>query len=119
VISNADGAKQSFYSMSVDGLLPKFFSDLHATNRTPYKTNLLLWYSLVYLGFPVSDLGHMVSIGTLFAFSLVCIGVIVMRKPRCRKRFQSAFCSCIPYCRCYYLSNFDGWHLLKVGRLAI
>jgi amino acid transporter len=41
--------KQSFYSMSVDGLLPKFFSDLHATNRTPYKTNLLLWYSLVYL----------------------------------------------------------------------
>jgi amino acid transporter len=35
--------------MSVDGLLPKFFSDLHATNRTPYKTNLLLWYSLVYL----------------------------------------------------------------------
>jgi APA family basic amino acid/polyamine antiporter len=29
-----------FYSMSVDGLLPKFFSDLHATNRTPYKTNL-------------------------------------------------------------------------------
>jgi APA family basic amino acid/polyamine antiporter len=48
-VSNADGAKQSFYSMSVDGLLPKFFSDLHATNRTPYKTNLLLWYSLVYL----------------------------------------------------------------------
>jgi APA family basic amino acid/polyamine antiporter len=42
-VSNADGAKQSFYSMSVDGLLPKF-SDLHATNRTPYKTNLLLWY---------------------------------------------------------------------------
>jgi APA family basic amino acid/polyamine antiporter len=80
-VSNADGAKQSFYSMSVDGLLPKFFSDLHATNRTPYKTNLLLWYSFIFAGFvPVSDLGHMVSIGTLFAFSLVCIGVIVMRK---------------------------------------
>jgi APA family basic amino acid/polyamine antiporter len=64
--------------MSVDGLLPKFFSDLHATNRTPYKTNLLLWYSLVYLRalFRVRPWSH--SIGTLFA--LVCIGVIVMRK---------------------------------------
>jgi amino acid transporter len=106
--------------MSVDGLLPKFFSDLHATNRTPYKTNLLLWYSLVYLGFPVSDLGHMVSIGTLFAFSLVCIGVIVMRKLiQMQKEVSECLLFLYSYCRCYYLSNFDGWHLLKVGRLAI
>jgi APA family basic amino acid/polyamine antiporter len=79
--------------MSVDGLLPKFFSDLHATNRTPYKTNLLLWYSLVYLRalFLCQTLVTW-FIGTLFAFSLVCIGVIVMRKLiQSRKRFQSAF----------------------------
>jgi APA family basic amino acid/polyamine antiporter len=47
--------------MSVDGLLPKFFGDLHATNRTPYKTNLLLWYSLVYCGLCSDGPGHMVE----------------------------------------------------------
>src|SRR5690606_4865632 len=63
-------------------LLPKFFSDLHPKNRTPWKTNIVFMvFVSIFAGFvPISDLGHMVSIGTLFAFSLVCIGVIVMRK---------------------------------------
>ena len=76
------GQSRVFYSMSSDGLLPKFFSELHVKNRTPWKTNLVFMvFVSIFAGFvPVSDLGHMVSIGTLFAFSLVCIGVIVMRK---------------------------------------
>lgn len=76
------GQSRVFYSMSTDGLLPKFFSDLHLKNRTPWKTNIVFMiFVSVFAGFvPVSDLGHMVSIGTLFAFCLVCIGVIVMRK---------------------------------------
>jgi APA family basic amino acid/polyamine antiporter len=76
------GQSRVFYSMSVDGLLPKLFSDLHKKSQTPWKTNLIFMvFVSLFAGFvPVSDLGHMVSIGTLFAFSLVCIGVIVMRK---------------------------------------
>lgn len=76
------GQSRVFYSMSKDGLLPKVFSDLHAKNRTPWKTNIFfMFFVSIFAGFvPISDLGHMVSIGTLFAFSLVCIGVIVMRK---------------------------------------
>jgi APA family basic amino acid/polyamine antiporter len=72
----------------------------------------------IFAGFvPVSDLGHMVSIGTLFAFSLVCIGVIVMRKLiQMQKEVSECLCSCIPYCRCYYLSNFDGWLTIESWR---
>lgn len=76
------GQSRVFYSMSVDGLLPKFFSDVHQKTSTPWKTNIVFMiFVSLFAGFvPVSDLGHMVSIGTLFAFALVCIGVIVMRK---------------------------------------
>jgi APA family basic amino acid/polyamine antiporter len=96
------------------------FSDLHATNRTPYKTNLLFYYSLVYLGFVPCQTHHMVSIGTLFAFSLVCIGVIVMRKTNpdaergSRVPFVPVFLIGVIIC----LILMAGY-LLKVGRLAI
>jgi len=76
------GQSRVFYSMSIDGLLPKTFSDLHKKNKTPWKTNLIFMvFVSIFAGFvPVSDLGHMVSIGTLFAFALVCVGVMMMRK---------------------------------------
>lgn len=94
------GQSRVFYSMSVDGLLPKFFSTLHAKNRTPWKTNLIFMvFVSLFAGFvPVSDLGHMVSIGTLFAFSLVCIGVIVMRKthPEVKRGFRVPFVPVLP-----------------------
>ena len=94
------GQSRVFYSMSVDGLLPKFFSTLHTKNRTPYKTNLLFMvFVSLFAGFvPVSDLGHMVSIGTLFAFTLVCIGVIVMRKsnPDAVRGFRVPFVPLFP-----------------------
>jgi APA family basic amino acid/polyamine antiporter len=94
------GQSRVFYSMSIDGLLPKMFSDLHKKNRTPYKTNLIfMLFVSLFAGFvPVSDLGHMVSIGTLFAFALVCIGVIVMRKtnPDAVRGFRAPFVPVLP-----------------------
>ena len=76
------GQSRVFYSMGKDGLLPKLFSDVHPKFKTPYKANLIL---LVFVGaiaalVPIDVVGEMTSIGTLFAFILVCIGVIVLRK---------------------------------------
>ncbi len=94
------GQSRVFYSMSTDGLLPRFFSDIHKKNRTPWKTNLVFMvFVSIFAGFvPVSDLGHMVSIGTLFAFALVCIGVIVMRKkhPEIKRGFRAPLVPLIP-----------------------
>ncbi|QNL52153.1 amino acid permease [Olivibacter sp. SDN3] len=93
------GQSRVFYTMSKDGLLPKFFSDL-SKNQTPWKTNLLFMvFVSVFAGFvPVSDLGHMVSIGTLFAFSLVCIGIIILRKkePNLERPFRTPFVPTVP-----------------------
>ena len=76
------GQSRVFYTMSTDGLLPKMFSDLHPKFRTPYKSNLILF---VFVGafaafIPGSVAGDLTSIGTLFAFVLVCVGVWVMRR---------------------------------------
>lgn len=94
------GQSRVFYTMSKDGLLPKFFSNIHPKFRTPWKTNLFfLVFVSLFAGFvPVSDLGHMVSIGTLFAFVLVCIGVMVMRKarPDIPRPFRTPFVPFVP-----------------------
>jgi APA family basic amino acid/polyamine antiporter len=94
------GQSRVFYSMSKDGLLPKVFSELHPKNQTPYKTNLMFMvFVSVFAGFvPVSDLGHMVSIGTLFAFSLVCIGVLILRKtdPGLERPFRTPWVPVVP-----------------------
>ncbi len=76
------GQSRVFYSMSRDGLLPKLFSDVHPKFRTPWRSNLLF---MVFVGLfaafaPIQIVGEMTSIGTLFAFVLVCIGIIVMRR---------------------------------------
>lgn len=75
------GQSRIFYSMSRDGLLPKLFSDIHPKWRTPWRSNILfMLFVSVFAGFfPISKLGHMTSIGTLFAFVIVCAGVLVLR----------------------------------------
>ncbi|WP_312356363.1 amino acid permease [Empedobacter sp.] len=94
------GQSRVFYSMSNDGLLPSFFSDVHKKFRTPWKTNVFfLVFVSIFAGFvPIKDLGHMVSIGTLFAFTLVCIGIIVMRKkmPNAERKFKVPFVPFVP-----------------------
>ena len=68
--------------MSNDGLLPKVFSVLHPKFRTPYKSNLILFVFVGAFGsfVPGNVTGDLTSIGTLFAFVLVCLGVWIMRR---------------------------------------
>jgi basic amino acid/polyamine antiporter, APA family len=78
------GQSRVFYSMSRDGLVPKVFSELHPTYRTPYKSNMLFFVlTAAFAGFVPGDIvGEMTSIGTLFAFMLVCAGVWLLRVRR-------------------------------------
>jgi basic amino acid/polyamine antiporter, APA family len=78
------GQSRVFYSMSRDGLIPAMFSDVHPKFRTPYKNNILFFgvTGLFAAFIPEDIVGEMTSIGTLFAFILVCIGVWIMRKRR-------------------------------------
>jgi APA family basic amino acid/polyamine antiporter len=78
------GQSRVFYSMSRDGLVPKVFSDVHRRFKTPYKSNLLFFvFTALFAAFLPDDIvGEMTSIGTLFAFILVCIGVWIMRVRR-------------------------------------
>jgi len=94
------GQSRVFYSMSKDGLLPKMFSDLHPKFKTPYKANLVI---LVIVGLfaafiPGDVVGDMTSIGTLFAFMLVCIAVIILRKtdPDLPRQFRTPWVPLIP-----------------------
>jgi len=94
------GQSRVFYSMGKDGLLPKAFSDLHPKYKTPYKANLAI---LVIVGafaafVPGDIVGDMTSIGTLFAFSLVCISVIILRKkePNMVREFKTPFVPLVP-----------------------
>lgn len=94
------GQSRVFYSMSKDGLVPPAFSELHPTHKTPYKANLIF---LVFVGLfaafvPGDIVGDMTSIGTLFAFTLVCIGVIIMRKtnPNLPRPFRTPLVPLIP-----------------------
>ena len=85
------GQSRVFYSMSRDGLVPKVFSDVHPVHRTPYKSNWLFFvFTSLFAAFiPDTVVGDMTSIGTLFAFILVCIGVWIMRvrRPDIRRGF--------------------------------
>ena len=78
------GQSRVFYSMSRDGLVPKVFSEVHPKYQTPWKSNMLFFVlTSLFAGFIPDDIvGEMTSIGTLFAFILVCIGVWIMRNRR-------------------------------------
>lgn len=94
------GQSRVFYTMSTDGLLPKFFSELHAKFRTPYKCNLLfLVFVSLFAGFvPVRVVGELVSMGTLFAFVLVCLGVLILRyqDPYRKRPFKTPLVPFVP-----------------------
>jgi basic amino acid/polyamine antiporter, APA family len=78
------GQSRVFYSMSRDGLVPPVFSEVHPKYKTPYKSNMLFFVLTgVFAAFIPGDIvGEMTSIGTLFAFMLVCAGVWIMRVKR-------------------------------------
>jgi basic amino acid/polyamine antiporter, APA family len=78
------GQSRVFFAMSKDGLVPPVFSAVHPTYRTPYKSQMLFFvFTALFAAFvPDSIVGEMTSIGTLFAFMLVCLGVWIMRVRR-------------------------------------
>jgi APA family basic amino acid/polyamine antiporter len=78
------GQSRVFYAMSHDGLVPPIFSDIHPRYRTPWKSNILFFVFTSAFGafIPGDVVGEMTSIGTLFAFMLVCAGVWVIRRRR-------------------------------------
>lgn len=94
------GQSRVFYSMSKDGLLPPVFSHVHPVFRTPAKSNLLfmILVSAFAAFIPGHVVGEMTSIGTLFAFILVCIGVMVMRSkmPDAPRAFRTPLVPVVP-----------------------
>ena len=86
------GQSRVFYSMSHDGLVPALFADLHPKYKSPYKSNFLfLGFVGLFAAFvPGEVAGDMTSIGTLFAFILVSIGVWIMRvrQPKIPRPFR-------------------------------
>jgi APA family basic amino acid/polyamine antiporter len=94
------GQSRVFYAMGKDGLLPKMFSDLHSKFKTPYKANVAILIIVgAFAAFVPGDIvGDMTSIGTLFAFVLVCISVIILRKtePNMKREFRTPWVPFVP-----------------------
>jgi len=94
------GQSRVFFSMSQDGFLPKVFSEVHPKFRTPWKSNLLfcLFVSVFAAFVPARVVGEMTSIGTLLAFVLVCVGILVLRKthPDLPRPFRTPLVPLIP-----------------------
>jgi basic amino acid/polyamine antiporter, APA family len=94
------GQSRVFYSMSKDGLLPPVFAQLHPKFATPFKSNIVLclFISLFAGLVPISVVGEMTSIGTLLAFVMVCLGVIILRKtqPDAPRGFRTPFVPLVP-----------------------
>ena len=94
------GQSRVFYSMSQDGLIPKAFGELHPKYKTPFKAN---WILFIFVGafaafVPGSIAGDLTSFGTLFAFVLVCIGILLMRKtnPELARPFKTPLVPLVP-----------------------
>lgn len=121
------GQSRVFFSMSKDGLIPKVFSSVNPRTQTPAKNNLLfmLFVSLFAAFVPARVVGEMTSIGTLFAFILVCIGVWVMRRkmPELQRSFKTPMVPLVPILgilTCLFMMVFlpmDTWIRLLVWML--
>src|SRR5262249_17418093 len=94
------GQSRVFFSMSRDGLVPGVFSEVHPRYRTPWKSNLLFFAFVgAFAAFVPGDIvGDMTSIGTLFAFVLVCAGVWIMRvrDPNAPRQFRTPLVPVVP-----------------------
>jgi basic amino acid/polyamine antiporter, APA family len=121
------GQSRVFFSMSKDGLIPRIFSTVNPRTQTPAKNNLLfmLFVSLFAAFVPARVVGEMTSIGTLFAFILVCIGVWVMRvkMPELKRSFKTPLVPLVPILgifTCLFMMVFlpmDTWIRLLVWML--
>src|SRR6201996_6237308 len=110
------GQTRVLYSMANDGLLPrKFFAAIHPKFRTPYKNTILVGFLAAIVGsvVPIDDIGKMVNIGTLLAFVIVCIAVMVLRRtnPDQHRPFRTPWVPVVPILG--IISN--GYMMFKLG----
>ena len=99
-----------FYAMARDGLLPPVFKRIHPKFRTPHITTMVTGVAVAIVAglFPIGTLGHMVSIGTLLAFVIVSLGVLVLRyrSPEIDRPFKTPGMPVVPILgalSCFYL----------------
>ncbi len=110
------GQTRVLYSMACDGLLPrKFFAAIHPKFRTPYKNTMLVGLLAAIVGslVPIDDIGKMVNIGTLLAFIIVCIAVLVLRRtnPGQARPFRTPWVPVVPLLGI----GFNGYMMYKLG----
>jgi basic amino acid/polyamine antiporter, APA family len=110
------GQTRVLYSMANDGLLPrKFFADIHTKFRTPYKNTILVGSLAAIVGSitPIDDIGKMVNIGTLLAFIIVCIAVMVLRNtnPSQPRPFRTPLVPLVPLLGIV----FNGYMMYELG----
>ncbi|KAJ9048245.1 hypothetical protein DSO57_1036990 [Entomophthora muscae] len=84
MIGNMVAMSRVFFSMSNDGLIPRFFGKVHPSYRTPYISQAIVgtFASILAAMFPVDVLGELTGMGTLFGFCLVCLGTMILRIKR-------------------------------------
>jgi APA family basic amino acid/polyamine antiporter len=121
------GQSRVFYSMSRDGLLGNWAGQVHPRFRTPYLSTIYtgIGVGLVTGLFPIQILGQLVNIGTLLAFVLVCLGVLILRKkrPDLERPFKTPLVPLVPILgiiTCFALMLFlplDTWVRLAVWLL--
>ena len=94
------GQTRVLYTMAHDGLLPKWVSDIHPRFRTPWLVTIAVGVLVAFLGafFNINFLGELVSLGTLLAFTIVCLGVMVMRRrhPEAPRPFRTPWVPFVP-----------------------
>jgi APA family basic amino acid/polyamine antiporter len=94
------GQPRIFYSMAHDGLLPAKFAEVHPKFQTPHVTTILTGVVAAFFAgvLPIDILGELVSIGTLLAFVIVCLGIIVLRKkrPDAKRPFKTPLVPLVP-----------------------
>jgi APA family basic amino acid/polyamine antiporter len=110
------GQTRVLYSMANDGLLPrKFFAAIHPKFRTPYKNTIAVGLLAAIVGSvtPIENIGKMVNIGTLLAFVIVCIAVMVLRRtnPGQARPFRTPWVPLVPIMGIL----FNGYMMLKLG----
>ncbi len=110
------GQTRVLYSMANDGLLPrKFFADIHPKFRTPWKNTMLVGLLAAIVGSitPIDDIGKMVNIGTLLAFVIVCMAVIILRRtnPGQPRPFKTPWVPVVPILGII----FNGYMMVKLG----
>lgn len=94
------GQSRIFFSMSRDGLLPKMFSRVHPKFRTPHRSTMITGSVMAVAAgmLPLSTLSQLVSMGTLLAFVLVCVGIIILRRtaPDLARPFRTPWVPLVP-----------------------